>query len=329
MSSNYNPPPTADSTTLPTHYYYDDRPTTSYSHARPPSSAGGPAYYYRENQYTYNTDGPIEEEDEESEDEDVFAYLPPTTAEQEKEREEQERRQRELADAALRGDGEARGSKKLNQVLEKDVSDERRSISSPPPTPASEPFQYPPPLVTPPEPTFDPTTRTYHLSNPYHPDNFSNASPNAFNATSPTSASPFVANAPFTPPFAHLPVESPPSTSSQPDSDNPYRMRRIDNGTVTPSTLPPATGNPSAGPPSTGHMSISRRKGGSKGVHVDFPKHGGKERPQSVDSTGVSGLGSASGSISVTPSMLDYVDTESREGSIKCVTMFFVTFALY
>lgn len=297
---SYVPPPTGDSASQPTPYYYDDRPMTS--HARPPSSSGSAGFYYRDPQYTnYTQEGPIEEEDE-SEDEDVFAYLPPTTAEQvterEREREDQERRRRELLDAALQ---------------EKPAESSRSIPSSPSPPQPEHPLNMPP--LTPPAPTFDPHSRTYHPSNPYHPTNFNSAA-------SPTSASPFVADAPFTPPFTHLPVESPPSTSSQPDSDNPYRMRRVDSGVLTPSTLPPTTGNASVGPPSTGRLSLARRRAASKGVHVDLPRNE-KDRPQSVDSTGVSVSAMGSTNVSMTPSMMDFVDSESREGSIKCVFHFF------
>ena len=122
-------------------------------------------------------------------------------------------------------------------------------------------------------------------------------------------------------PFSNIPVETPPSTDSQADHNDPYRLRRM------PTYTPPTTG---AGT----RLSVSRGGVGARELRVELPPataaeseladneksfdlgdrstHGGsfsmKERPMSTDS--------ATASMSVTPSMLEYADVESRE-SIK------------
>lgn len=122
-------------------------------------------------------------------------------------------------------------------------------------------------------------------------------------------------------PFSNIPVETPPSTESQSDPHDPYRLRRLSLYT------PPTTGTGA-------RLSVSRSGAGARGVRVELPPttaaeseladneksfdlgeqstHGGsfslKERPMSTDS--------ATASMSVTPSMLEYADVESRE-SIK------------
>jgi len=123
-----------------------------------------------------------------------------------------------------------------------------------------------------------------------------------------------------------FPVDTPPSTDSQADHNDPYRLRRVPLYADVPSS-PPAN----VTPPVSGNLSVARSP--SQGVRVqltpsdlvdDYEKssdledgmrrrtsYSGKERPISV--------ASAAMSMSITPSMLDYTDGESRDGSIKYV----------
>lgn len=144
-----------------------------------------------------------------------------------------------------------------------------------------------PQIVSPP-PTFDPNAR-YPANSPRVPDQFA-----------------------FARAYSNYPVETPPSTDSQQDPDDPYRMRRV-------SSIPPT--------PTTGRRSFSPRSRRSsqatREVSIDLPSRDEKldvectagssklyrKRRESGDDDGES--------VSVTPSMLDYVDGDSRSGSIK------------
>lgn len=127
-----------------------------------------------------------------------------------------------------------------------------------------------------------------------------------------------------------IPVDTPPSTDSQADHDDPYRLRRVPLSTADSNV--PSSPLANVTPPVSGNISVARSP--SQGVRVqltpsdlvdDYEKssdledgmrrrisYSGKERPMSVASGAMS--------MSVTPSMLDYTDGESRDdGSIKYV----------
>lgn len=136
-------------------------------------------------------------------------------------------------------------------------------------------------------------------------------------------------------PFSHLPVETPPSTDSQADHSDPYRMRRLDSG--IPLSTPPMTGISGNGSAASARLSVSRS--GSRGVRVELPipsmtgevhptddnekynfddekdsvkrrySDTGKMRPTSIDSTNASA--------SITQSMMYTTEDTESARSVK------------
>ena len=135
------------------------------------------------------------------------------------------------------------------------------------------------------------------------------------------SPSTYPSHGPPTTAFSTLPaVDTPPSTDSQADHNDPYQLRRL-----PPATVPETPSHSEFGsPPTSARLSVSRS--GARGVRVTLTpnkddaekstdledglgrqmSYDGKERPVSI----------VSGDISLSPSMMDYT-SESREGSIK------------
>ncbi|OCB90278.1 OPT oligopeptide transporter [Sanghuangporus baumii] len=287
----------------------DDRPTT----ARPPSS---PDFYYDDHhlahhqpQYTYSSQGDTleeeeddeDDEDDESEDEDVFAYLPPTTADlqqQQLQQQQQQQQQQHQTPFAHNLVADACPDRPKTQHGERPVT----VASSFSPSNFNSPDIIPGAAISPTAPSFHHT----------HSDSYPSTLP------------------PITP-FSNIPVDTPPSTDSQNDPNDPYRMRRLD--TAQTNTDPPAS-QASGGAASR----LSVPTGSERGLRVELPSPGmlqqsppptiaenekdseideidaemsKKIRPTSVDSTEL-----AASAASVSPSMMEFSDIESRE-SIK------------
>lgn len=135
-------------------------------------------------------------------------------------------------------------------------------------------------------------------------------------------------------PFSHLPVETPPSTDSQADHTDPYRMRRLDSAAAL--STPPRTAVSGNGSAASARLSVSRS--GSRGVRVELPlpaahdidlgdpekidyddeKSGAERRYSDASKLRPTSIDSTDAGASITPSMMNYTtdDVEST-GSIK------------
>lgn len=107
----------------------------------------------------------------------------------------------------------------------------------------------------------------------------------------------------FQPPVSNLPVESPPSTSSQQGTNDPYRMRRLSTArTGTAETRPSITSIREI------HVNLPPSVP-EKDIDVEYPDSLQRKRHPSSTIADTATL-------SLTPSMLEQ---DSRDGSIKCV----------
>ena len=182
-----------------------DRPQTAAS-ARPGTSSGArpTTAGFDWAQYPPNHDLP-EEEYEESDDEDVFAYLPPTTADQE----EQARQKEGTHDSQHLSPDSLNGDYLSASTSNPWIPNEPIFANSVPDQP---PIDYP-------SPTFDPYAR-------YPADSFSSqgAGPSTFNFN-----------------YILPPPQSPPSTDSNTQGDDPYRLRRLNTAATTTLSHGPTT----------------------------------------------------------------------------------------